>query len=959
MAPTFVSYAREDAVFVEGELAPALEQRGEDVWIDVEDIRGGAADWRASVWAGIEAAKAVVFVLSPASLASTVCAEELAHAEALNKRIVPALLESVDGAAMPAALERPNWVPAHDFDALGAALELDEAWLDAHARLIQRTVEWLRHDRDGSYLLRGSDLRTAERWLDEPPGNREPPTADQILYVTASGRAAARRLRSLLAGVVLALAVTAALAIVALVARAKAIDREQTARAQAWTAQATAAIVSGDIEASLRDGLRASAIRPDSRETVFTLRRALAATQWTALIRPSGAQVEDVEFSPDGRSVATASRDGTVAVWHGARRRLSLHAPGAINTVQFSPDGRELLTASGDGTARTWDRATGRPRLILRAGAPVNAATYGGDFIFTAGTGLATVWDARSGRVVERLGKKGQLFWGSARLSEDGGRVVTATGRLATLWGIDGRRLATLRMGDVIDYALFSADGRRLATSDLSGALAIWGGHRRLALIPPAHGRVADMDFSQDGRRLVAGFADGVVEVWDAASGARLTRFAGGTGLGTVQFDRRGEFVVPGDDDGVARVWRVGDGRALAVLSGHTAAIVRARFSPDGQRVVTGSSDGSARVWPARARTPSGRRWDGADAAQFAPDSRHVLLVRGAQRGVWDTATGGVVDLRGGIFASGDPATQTCGLPAGCTPFSPDSGSVAGVTRHSRAVVWDATTGAVEQTLARSALSALFSPDGRGVVVVGGNQPVVRIVDPESGRDVGAAKAAGREDVATAQYVLSRVITVDTHGRARLTDLATGASPKPIEDVLPRTIASARGWIAIGKGKGGLVLLDGKGSSRRVGHERLNSVALDRAGTTVAGGGQRGRTELWNTRTLSSVSLTTSGDQVTGIQFSPDGALVLVTSGSVARIWDRALRREVASLPATPGARARFSPDGKRIVLSGANRVQVLACAACGKSADLQRRAGALLAEDDPQARRVRQRHGA
>lgn len=46
---------------------------GKDVWIDVEDIRGGASDWRANVWAGIESAKVMVFVLE-ASVASSVAA---------------------------------------------------------------------------------------------------------------------------------------------------------------------------------------------------------------------------------------------------------------------------------------------------------------------------------------------------------------------------------------------------------------------------------------------------------------------------------------------------------------------------------------------------------------------------------------------------------------------------------------------------------------------------------------------------------------------------------------------------------------------------------------------------------------------------------------------------------------------------------------------------------------------
>ena len=421
---------------------------------------------------------------------------------------------------------------------------------------------------------------------------------------------------------------------------------------------------------------------------------------------------------------------------------MSLHAPGPINTVQFSPDGREVLTASDDGTARTWDSTTGRPRLRLRAGAPVWAATYGGGFIFTAGEGLATVWDASTGALVERLGREGQPA-GSARLSEDGGRLVTTTGRRATLWSAPDRRLGALRMADDIDYALFSADGHRVAMSDRSGALSVWSDRRRLARIAPERGAVEDMDFSRDGRRVVAAFADGVAEVWDADSGDRLARLPGETPLRTVQFDPRGDFVVTGDDDGLARVWRVKDGRALATLTGHTAPVLRARFSPDGLRVISGSLDGSARTWPARARSPLDRGWNGADAVQFAPDSRHALLVRGAHRGVWDTASGRVVDLRGGILASTDPAVYSCGLPAGCAPFSPDGRSVAGADRDARAVVWDATSGAVQRTLERPALSASFSPDGRGVVVVGADQPTAHVVDPRSGQVVGEAKAAG------------------------------------------------------------------------------------------------------------------------------------------------------------------------------------------------------------------------
>ena len=189
----------------------------------------GASDWRANVWAGIEAARVVVFVLTPDSLASTVCGEELQRAVELNKRILPVLRRPVEGLAIPPALERPNWISARredDFEAslaaLVAALELDEAWIDQHARFTQRTIEWLRHERDGSYLLRGSDLRAAERWLDEQGEHREKPTPDQVAYITAGRRASASRQRRLLSGVVVALVATATLAVLAVIAQRKA-----------------------------------------------------------------------------------------------------------------------------------------------------------------------------------------------------------------------------------------------------------------------------------------------------------------------------------------------------------------------------------------------------------------------------------------------------------------------------------------------------------------------------------------------------------------------------------------------------------------------------------------------------------------------------------------------------------------------------------------------------------------
>jgi hypothetical protein len=192
MNELFISYSRRDTDFARN-LAARFETEGMGAWVDWQDIPP-SVDWMKEIRKGIEEADIFLFLISPDSVSSKACADEVEHAVLNNKRIIPIIVREIDPKNAPAAITRLNWIffsrPEDKFDASFAraleAIRTDYDWVQMHREVQVKALEWERNKYEDSFLLRGKELEDARAQL-MVNGEKNPHSTDlQRQYILKS-----------------------------------------------------------------------------------------------------------------------------------------------------------------------------------------------------------------------------------------------------------------------------------------------------------------------------------------------------------------------------------------------------------------------------------------------------------------------------------------------------------------------------------------------------------------------------------------------------------------------------------------------------------------------------------------------------------------------------------------------------------------------------------------------------
>jgi len=601
--------------------------------------------------------------------------------------------------------------------------------------------------------------------------------------------------------------------------------------------------------------------------------------------------VLSVDFSPNGRYLATGSIDGKARVWNVAGGLLLAtfdHPRGSrsnfVQMVSFSPDSSRLLTVGGDRFARVYDLTRRELAMSVNNTVLVNSARFShdGTLIATAGSDLfVRMWDASTGQLRYALRGTGRV--NDLTFSPDDALLATAGGNdtIARVWDLAERSSSAIitahRSG--IESVAFNPDGRSVLTTgrDRNAYVAASEGGFTQASLLGHRGPVTSAAYSPDGQTIVTGSEDGSARLWDARvdrSGpttAGIPRLVGAHALAVnvVAFSPDGRHLLSAGDDGTSRLWGPGD---RVVVLRQAGPVNSGSFSQDGTRVVTASDDGTAAVW----RVADGRlisrlaHGGHVTAARVSPDGR--LAVTAGSDGtakLWNVSSGVLLHRLQHEAAVNDAR------------FSPNGQLVVTASADHTAAVWRVADGTRLRTLAGhadSVIAAVFSRNGQ------------------------------------------RVATASADATARIWNVRSAET----EHVL-------------------------------TGHtDALTSLAFNRDGSLLATASKDTDARVWNVRSGSQVALLRIHvSAINDVAFSYDGRWLATAGPTAIGIWETRTKGTWPALPLTlvfgptrPINVVAFSPRGWRIAFGSRDgSVRIYSCSLCGGVKQLTAIARARLGE--------------